>query len=76
MSDMSCRGFCKNHPNYVPMKKIDYSKGMKVCITCDRAIFVGLPDYQCPCCSRGLRTKPQYYGERSKVARESAVHRI
>ena len=23
------------------MKKIDYSKGMKVCMTCDRAIFNG-----------------------------------
>ncbi len=73
---MSCRGYCKNHPNYVPMKKIDYSKGMKVCITCDRAIFLGLLDYHCPCCNRGLRTKPQYYGEKSKIARESAVHRI
>lgn len=37
---MSCRGLYKMHPNYIPMKKIDYSKGMKVCINCDRAIFM------------------------------------
>ena len=38
---MSCRGLCKMHPNYIPMKKIGYSKWMKVCINCDRAIFMG-----------------------------------
>ena len=39
------------------MKKIDYSKGMKVCITCDWAIFMGLQNYHCPCCNKNLRTK-------------------
>lgn len=36
-----CRGFCSRHPNYVPLKKIDYARGMKVCITCYRVVFVG-----------------------------------
>jgi hypothetical protein len=49
---------------------------MKVCITCDRAIFVGWSDFHCPCCKKSLRTKPQYYGENSKLARESTVHRL
>ncbi|HKZ61509.1 MAG TPA: hypothetical protein VJZ68_03705 [Nitrososphaera sp.] len=71
---MSCRGLCKMHPNYIPMKKIGYSKWMKVCINCDRAIFMGWQGYHCPCCTKGLRTKPQCYGENSKVASESALH--
>ena len=71
---MSCRGLCKMHPNYIPMKKIDYSKGM-VCITCDRSIFMGLQHYHCPCCNKCLRTRPQYYGEKSKMIRESMLRR-
>lgn len=47
------------------MRKIDYSKGMKVCMSCDRAIFVGLIDFHCPCYNKSLCTKPQYYGERT-----------
>ena len=73
---MSCKGICRKHPNYTPAKKIDYSKGMRVCISCDRAIFVGLSYYHCPCCSKSLRTRPQYYGENSKQIRESSIHRI
>ena len=72
---MSCRGRCTTHPNYVAVKKIDYSTGMKVCLNCDRAIFVGWDEYHCPCCNKGLRTKPQYYGENSKVTRESTLRR-
>lgn len=64
---MSCRGLCKMHPNYIPVKKIDYSNGMKVYINCDRAIFMGLQHYYCPCC------RPQYYGEKSKLTRESLL---
>jgi len=56
---MSCNGLSRLHPNYTPLKKIDYSKGMKVCITYDRAIFRGLQDYYCACCNKSLRTKPQ-----------------
>jgi hypothetical protein len=73
---VSCRGICRTHPNYTASKKIDYSKGMKVCITCDRAIFLGWSDFHCPCCKKSLRTKPQYYGENSKQVRESTVHRL
>ena len=72
---MSCRGLCRTHPNYVPVKKIDYSTGMKVCINCDRAIFMGLPDYQCPCCNKSLRTRPQYYTESGKAVREATLRR-
>lgn len=72
---MSCGGLCKMHRNYIPVKKIDYSKGMKVCITCDRAIFMGWQDYHCPCCNKSLRTRPQYYGEKSKMMRKSLLHR-
>ena len=57
------------------MRKIEYSKGMKVCIACDRAIFMGLKEYHCPCCSKSLRTKPQYYGENSKIVKESMLRR-
>ncbi|HEX2014451.1 MAG TPA: hypothetical protein VLA68_04415 [Nitrososphaera sp.] len=49
---------------------------MKVCISCDRAIFLGWSEYYCPCCSRSLRTKPQYYGSNSKIGRESTFRRI
>ena len=72
---MSCRGLCKKHPSYTPSKKIDYSKGMKVCLTCDRAIFMGLSEYHCPCCNKSLRTRPQYYGEHSKQVRDAVLRR-
>jgi hypothetical protein len=48
---------------------------MKVCINCDRAIFMGLPDYQCPCCNKSLRTRPQYYSENGKAVREATLRR-
>lgn len=48
---------------------------MKVCINSVRAIFMGWSDHQCPCCNKGLRTRPQYYGENSKVTRESTLRR-
>jgi len=57
------------------VKKIDYSKGMKVRITCDSAIFMGLQNYHCPCCNKNLCTKPQYHGENSRAAKESMLRR-
>jgi hypothetical protein len=66
---MSCRGLCKRHPQFIPTRKIDYAKGMKVCTICDRAVFQGLVGSKCPCCNRYLRTRPQYHGERGRQAR-------
>lgn len=71
---MSCRGFCKKHPHYIPVRKIEYAKGMKVCITCDRAIFVNMEDTKCPCCNKNLRTRPQYHGDKGRLAREAVMH--
>ena len=51
------------------MKKIDYSKGMKVCIFCDRAVFMKIESAKCPCCSKNLRTKPQYHGAKGRLIR-------
>ena len=69
---MSCRGICSKHACYTPVKKIDYAKGMKVCMTCDRAVFVGLQGIRCPCCNKNLRTRPQYHGDRGRRARQVA----
>lgn len=71
---MSCRGLCKRHPRFVPTKKIDYAKGMKVCTICDTAIFVGMPGNKCPCCNKNLRTRPQYHGEKGRMAREAVAN--
>jgi hypothetical protein len=68
-SALSCRRLCSKHPNYVPVKKIDYAKGMKVCITCDRAVFIGMAGSKCPCCNKNLRTRPQYHGDRGRMVR-------
>ena len=68
---MSCRGICSKHACYTPVKKIDYAKGMKVCMTCDRAVFVGLQGIRCPCCNKNLRTRPQYHGEKGRHARQA-----
>ncbi len=69
---MSCRGICSQHACYTPVKKLDYSKGMKVCMTCDRAVFIGLKDSRCPCCNKSLRTRPQYHGEKGRQSRQAA----
>ena len=69
---MSCRGICSKHACYTPVKKIDYAKGMKVCMTCDRAVFVGLQGIRCPCCNKNLHTRPQYHGEKGRHARQAA----
>ena len=69
---MSCRGICSKHACYTPVKKIDYAKGMKVCMTCDRAVFVGLQGIRCPCCNKNLRTRPQYHGKKGRHARQAA----
>ncbi|GEM_PF-2128576 len=66
---MPCRGLCRQHPNYIPLKKIDYSKGMKVCIFCDRAVFMKIESAKCPCCTKNLRTKPQYHGAKGRLIR-------
>lgn len=73
---MSCRGLCKRHPRFVPTKKIDYAKGMKVCTICDTAIFVDMPGNKCPCCNKNLRTRPQYHGEKGRVAREAVAKNL
>jgi hypothetical protein len=70
---MSCRGLCIRHPNYVPVKKIDYAKGMKVCIACDRAVFVGMASAKCPCCNKNLRTRPQYHGAKGRMVRRATM---
>ena len=70
---LSCRGFCSRHPNYIPMKKIDYARGMKVCITCDRAVFVGMAGAKCPCCKKSLRTRPQYHGVKGRMVRMASM---
>ena len=70
---LSCRGFCSRHPNYIPMKKIDYARGMKVCITCDRAVFVGMAGAKCPCCKKSLRTRPQYHGAKGRMVRMASM---
>ncbi|HVX01541.1 MAG TPA: hypothetical protein VHA09_00140 [Nitrososphaera sp.] len=71
---MSCRGICRRHPRYIRAKKIEYAKGMKVCISCDRAIFVNIEGTKCPCCNKSLRTRPQYHGDRGRTAREATLH--
>lgn len=68
-----CGGLCKRHPNYIPAKKIEYARGMKVCIFCDRAVFMMLQDVRCPCCGKGLRTRPQYHGEKGLSVRRQCA---
>ncbi|HET7389577.1 MAG TPA: hypothetical protein VFJ51_02055, partial [Nitrososphaeraceae archaeon] len=46
-------------PDCMHTRRIDYSKGRKLCITCNRVIIPGLTDLlRCPCCDMLLRTKP------------------
>lgn len=54
------------------MKKIDYARGMKVCIACDRAVFLGMAGSKCPCCNKSLRTRPQYHGAKGRMVRQVA----
>ena len=65
---LSCRGLCTLYPDCIRTRRIDYSKGRKLCITCNRIIVSGLTDLlRCPCCNMLFRIDHAFLIEKCRV---------